>query len=335
MTGGGAPGGPGIIRCLQADKRIELIVCDVNNEASGRFLNDRFFQTLPASHPEFAEFMQQQCRDLEIDVLFPLVTRELFVLADRQTDFASAGTRVIVSGSHPLHIANDKGKLHQHLADRHLLVPDFRVVRTFQELERAFTELGYPAQKICIKPTVSNGSRGVRIIDPDANEYDLLFNEKPNSLYMRQEDLFRILEGRSFPELLVAEVLPGEEYTIDTLMNHGTCRLIVPRVRTRMSGGISVAGEIREHPEITTYIRQIADSLSLHGPIGYQVKKAADGRFKILEINPRIQGTSVALWGAGVNLPLLAVWQEAGIEFELPEVKWGVKFVRYYHEVYY
>ena len=46
MTGAGAPGGPGIIRCLKKDERIELTVCDTHEDASGRFLNKQFFHIL-------------------------------------------------------------------------------------------------------------------------------------------------------------------------------------------------------------------------------------------------------------------------------------------------
>ena len=335
MTGGGAPGGPGIIKCLQADSSIELYVCDASENASGRFLNKNFFTCPPASDPEFIGFMLDKCKELSIDVLFPLVTRELFLFAEHKSSFEKINTRVIVSDFEALNIANDKSALHKHIAAHNILTPDFRVVQTFDQLEKAFTDLGYPDKKICIKPSISNGSRGVRIVDPKADGYDLLFNHKPNSLYIGKEDLFKILEKRAFPELLVAEVLPGEEFTIDTLVDHGKTLLIAPRIRTKMSGGISVAGEFVENKEIIDYVSQIAATLPLHGPIGYQVKRAEDGRFKILEINPRIQGTSVALTGAGVNLPLLAVLQEAGREISIPPVKWGTKFVRFYEEVYY
>lgn len=335
MTGAGAPGGPGIIKCLHADKRIELTVCDANASASGRFLNKDFFQCPPASDPSFTEFMLQRSFDLEIDILFPLVTRELFLFAAIKKEFAKMGTKVIVSDKEALNIANNKSRLHEHLKNNGVMVPQFYVVNTLDELEKAFTDLGYPNKKVCIKPSVSNGSRGVRIIDPKANEFDLLFNEKPNSLYMLKEDLFRILKDKKFPELLASEVLPGEEFTIDTLMNNGDCRLVVPRSRTKMNAGISVAGEITKQEEIISYVKQMSSTLALHGPIGYQVKKADDGKYKLLEINPRIQGTSVSLTGAGVNLPLLAVLQEAGEEVQIPKVKWGTKFIRYYQELYY
>ena len=42
MTGAGAPGGPGIIKGLRQDKNIDLLVCDSNPNASGRYLNEKF-----------------------------------------------------------------------------------------------------------------------------------------------------------------------------------------------------------------------------------------------------------------------------------------------------
>jgi len=57
----------------------------------------------------------------------------------------------------------------------------------------------------------------------------------------------------------------------------------------------------------------------------------------VLEINPRVQGTISAALGAGVNLPLLAVKQELGLPIMPYElfVKWGVRFSRYWEEVFY
>jgi carbamoyl-phosphate synthase large subunit len=75
----------------------------------------------------------------------------------------------------------------------------------------------------------------------------------------------------------------------------------------------------------------------LHGNIGIQVKKSVAGKFLLLEINPRVQGTISAALGAGVNLPVLSVKQELDLpvtEDEL-QVRWGTKFSRYWTEVFY
>ena len=82
-------------------------------------------------------------------------------------------------------------------------------------------------------------------------------------------------------------------------------------------------------------LRKILRSLKLVGPIGIQVKEDKYGEFKILEINPRIQGTSVAALGAGVNLPKLAVESFLEIKYTKPEVLWDTEFIRYYNELFF
>ena len=64
----------------------------------------------------------------------------------------------------------------------------------------------------------------------------------------------------------------------------------------------------------------------------------ADAKYlysKILEINPRIQGTSVAALGIGVNLPKLAVETFTQKKVNIPEIKWDVEFIRYYNELFF
>jgi carbamoyl-phosphate synthase large subunit len=227
--------------------------------------------------------------------------------------------------------------LYEFLQWRDIAVPDFRIVETVEQFREAVTALGYPKKPVCFKPSVSNGSRGFRIIDGKINEADLLFNYKPNNTYIKFDDAQRILGSAPFPELLVSEYLPGEEYSVDCLVNNGQTIVAVPRLRKRMINGISVEGEFVKEESIMDYCRQIITSLQLHGNIGIQVKKSAAGKFLILEINPRVQGTIVAGLGAGINLPLLAVKQALGMpvsEQEL-QVKWGTRFTRTWEEIFY
>jgi carbamoyl-phosphate synthase large subunit len=337
MTGAGAPGGPGIIQCLQRSSLLHLTTADANASATGRFLSDDFIQIPKATAPDFIDKVLEICLNRNIKVVFPLVTLELFRFAKEKERFDRAGIKIIVSDWESLEVANNKSRLCLHLSERGILTPEFEVVASgdCDQLIAAFKRLGFPGRPLCIKPSISNGSRGVRIVDPQKDKYDLLFLEKPNSLYMNYEELLDILNGKPFPELLVSEVLPGEEYTIDTIVNQGVVEIILPRRRIKMSGGISVEGEFVNHEPIMEYCRQILGSLALNGPIGIQVKAATDGSFKILEINPRIQGTSVSAMGMGVNLPLMAVYNELGMPFDIPPLQWGKKFARYFQEVYF
>jgi carbamoyl-phosphate synthase large subunit len=338
MTGGGAPGGAGIIRCLQAESRFVLHVGDANETATGRFLNDRFVRLPKASDSYFVDFVLDYCLKNGIKVIFPLVTMELFKFSASIDVFDKNNIKVIVSQKTSLDIANNKSRLYEHLTKHSILTPQYSVVPAgdFDAFLAAFSELGFPEKPIAVKPSVSNGSRGVRLVDNSVDKFDLLFHHKPSSLYCTFNELANILRGRSFPELLVSEVLMGEEFTIDTIVNaEGKAEIILPRLRKKMLGGISVEGQFIQNQEIIEYCHQIIGSLKLFGPIGIQVKLAADGRFKILEINPRIQGTSVAAMGLGINLPVWAVKQALGEKVEIPTIEWGKRFARYWNEVYF
>ena len=338
MTGGGAPGGPSIIRCLQAEKRFRLHVGDANATATGRFLNDIFVQLPHASESHFIDFVLDYCVKNGINIVFPLVTMELFKFSEAIDVFEKNNIKVIVSEKSSLDIANNKSRLYEHLARHQILTPQYRVVSEgdFDQFLQACKDLGSPQKPIAVKPSVSNGSRGVRIVDNSVDKVDLLFNHKPSSLYTDFNELAKILRGANFPELLVSEVLTGEEFTVDTIVNaRGKADIILPRLRKKMLNGISTEGQFVDNQEIIDYCQQIINSLKLIGPIGIQVKRAADDRFKILEINPRIQGTSVAAMGLGINLPVWAVRQTLGETVDIPTINWGKQFARYWNEVYF
>jgi carbamoyl-phosphate synthase large subunit len=337
MTGGGAPGAAGILKCLEQERSFHVITADANPNAVGRYMS-KDFESIPfASDPLFADAVLSLCRKKNIHVILPLVTRELVPLSLYQKDLERAGVKLPISPTASLEIANNKSMLYQFLQWRSIPVPDFRIVETVDQFKKAVEELGYPSKPVCFKPSVSNGSRGFRIISEQMNELDLLFNHKPTSTYISLTDAVRILSSGLFPELLVSEYLPGEEYSIDCLCNHGESILIIPRLRKRMINGISVEGEFVKEESIINYCRQTIKELQLHGNIGIQARRSAAGQFLILEINPRVQGSISAALGAHINLPVLAIKQELGLPISASEleIKWGTKFIRFWDEVFY
>ncbi len=337
MTGAGAPGAAGILKCLQSDPGIKVIAADANPNATGRWLNGQFEKIPLAQDKNFIEQLLSICERRIIHVVLPLVTKELIPLAQNKRKFEEQETKVLVSDVDSLEVANNKSRLYQFLEWRGIEVPKYKVVENIDQFKLAIEESMASQKRVCFKPSVSNGSRGFRVIANDIDEHDLLFNEKPNSTYISLGDAMRILSSKPFPELLVAEYLPGDEYSVDCLADHGEVKLIVPRLRTKMINGVSVEGEFVDDKNIIAYCSQIIKELRLHGNIGIQVKRSSEERSLVIEINPRVQGTIVAGLGAGINLPVLAIKQELGLPIsdEELQVKWGTKFSRYWNEVYY
>lgn len=339
MTGAGAPGGPGIIKCLQKLDYLDLFIADANDEAIGKYLLPGKFASIPkADDPLYCSTVLNWCIQNKIDVVFPLVTKELLQLSKNIHAFEKEKIKVIVSEEHSLAIAVNKCRLYEHLSKNNIPLPKFMVAKNHQQFLDAVGFMGYPQKPFCVKPGFSNGSRGIRIVDSSIDKFDLLFNYKPNNLYIQFEELDSILKQQQFPELLVSEVLPGEEITIDTITNDGRTELILPRKRLRMINGISVQGEFFYDEKVIQYTKQILKSLKLNGPIGIQMKQDVNGDYRILEINPRIQGTSVAALGLNINLPELAVRNVLNLPNQYPsvnDIKWGARFSRFYEEVFY
>lgn len=337
VTGAGAPGAAGIIHCLRDDSRLKIFSADKNPDASGKLLSDKFFVIPSANDPDFISRILDICISAKIQVVLPLVTRELLLFAHSIHTFRQQGIEVLVSSDHSLEIANDKGALYTFLQSKNIKVPQFEIVTTISEFEAATNQLGFPGIPVCFKPCRANGSRGFRIIHPHPDELKLLFEEKPSHTYIGYAEIIRILSSGEWPPLLVSEYLPGDEYSIDCLILPNQAPLILPRRRDRIQQGISTAGTFINDPIIIDYCRAIIEACQLTGNIGIQVKISTSGEPLILEINPRVQGTISSALGAGVNFPLLAVLNAIGETPELDkiQIRWGTRFVRVWKELFY
>ncbi|WP_165842267.1 ATP-grasp domain-containing protein [Paenibacillus xerothermodurans] len=340
VTGAGSPGAAGVIKALRkvSDRNIHIIGLDASPTAVGRAMVDRFYHIPEATDQAFTRTVLDICKRESADVILPLVTKELFKFAEHKTLFDNKGTSVSVSDYEKLVIANNKGRLLEELAQAGFDAPRYRIIKTVEELDEAIRELGYPDNPVCFKPTLSNGSRGFRVLDPSKDRALLLFSEKPNSTYISITDLFDVLKHATrIPEMVVMEYLPGQEYSVDLLADQGKVLTAIPRLREAMVGGITTRGVVVHEQPIIDYASQIVNHLGLHGNIGVQVRLDCNNKPKILEINPRIQGTIIHCVGAGVNLPYLAVKLALGIESEPEElaVKWGTRMTRYWEEIFY
>ncbi len=336
MTGAGAPGAPGIIKCLTVAPWINLVVGDANPEAVGRYLHPNFIPLPKANDENFVGLFLKLCVENKIDLVLPLVTKELELLAHSKKQFSKAGITILVSSYQAISIANNKIACYQFLENNAIQVPLHKVAKNVIQFKEAATFLSYPDKSFCFKPSQGNGSRGFRIVDENFDAADFLFTKKPGHTFIKYADAIDILSEKDFPELLVSEYLSGDEYSVDCIAQHGKTILAVPRLRSKMINGISTEGVFIKDETIENYCSQIIKALSLHGNIGIQLRKNIDGLPLLLEINPRVQGTIVAALGAGVNLPLLAIKQELGMPLEPHEttVQWGTRFWRYWTEVY-
>lgn len=338
MTGAGAPGAPGIIKCLRknGERAIRIIGGDMNPHANGRDLVDAFYVLPPAKDPRFIEDVLEYCIHEKVDVVLPLVTRELMAFSRNKGRFAEHGIAVSVMDEAILEIANNKVKLLTTLRELGIPTPEFIEVNTVAELKAACMALGYPERAVCVKTAMGNGSRGVRILDANRSRYDLFFQEKPNSMYISYEELIRILSERDkIPQMMVMEYLPGAEYGVDSLCANGKTILSIGRYNSVVTSSIPQECTIEYREEPIQLCLSIIEQLRLDGNVNFDLKYDKNYISQIIEINPRLSATVMAYAAGGVNLPYLQIKHLLREPFDVPPAPYGMRLKRMYQECYF
>lgn len=330
VTGSGAPGIAGTLYSLRHNfdgRRITIIGTDVKEDVVGKYLCDRFYRISRPSTDEYLPRLLRICKRDGVDVLLPQNTAELSTLAEHKDEFEDLGTMVAVSSKNSIEIANNKHDLLKRAVEVGVPAPKFHLVDNMDDLIRRAEELGWPEKPVVVKPPISNGMRGLRIIDESLDLRSMFFAEKPSGVYVKMNGLREIL-APAFPELLVTEYLAGDEYTVDALQAERLT--VIPRTRDLIKSGITFNGTVEKNVEIIDYSEKLSKEIGLNYAFGFQFKLDEKGQPKLLESNPRVQGTMVLATFAGANIIYGAV--KHALNEDVPEfhVSWGTRILRYW-----
>jgi carbamoyl-phosphate synthase large subunit len=315
LTGAGAPGTRGTLYALRHNPdgvQIRTVGTDIKVGGVGPLWMDAFYQVPAPEDPGYLKALQAICRKEAVDLVIPQTTRELFAMARHKADFEAMGIPVMVSDLTAIEAANNKWTLLQMVEQLGLPYPAYHLARSRHELIDYAAQLGYPGTPVVVKPPVSNGMRGFRVLRDGAWNLERFLTEKPSGVEISLDDLLDVLSrGTTWPELLVTEYLPGAEYSVDAFAGQ-KAHVAVPRLRKAIRSGISFENELEFRKDLIVYTTVLGRQLGLKYAFGFQFKLDADGRAKLLECNPRLQGTMVASLFSGVNVIWMGVKEALG-----------------------
>jgi len=263
--------------------------------------------------------------------VIPQTTRETAKLS-KTLELVSA--KVTVSGASAIERANNKYELLKTCQKIEIPTPESQLVSSEEELKQAAEKLGYPKNPVVVKPPVSFGSRGFRVLrDSTTWNVKRFLSEKPNATEISLQNLISILtrdQSLDFPQLIVSEFLPGAEYSVDAFLGDKISAAI-PRLRKEIVNGISFRTSLEYRKDITEYTLKAARELGLRYAFGFQFKMDASGIPKVLECNPRVQGTMAASVFSGINVIWMSVREAMGEKVEnLPSILLNSEFYRYW-----
>jgi carbamoyl-phosphate synthase large subunit len=315
ITGSGAPGTRGTVFSIEegakkSGNKVEIIGVDYNPRNSGIGFCSKVFKVPNPEDIDYRSRILDICSREEIDLILPQTTREIeFYSNSINLEF---NTKILVNSVDAISLFNDKIKTAELFRDNRLGYPEFRVPLDLADFENVCCELGYPRRKVVVKLAISNGMRGLRILNSSSWDFDKFRTEKPNGVEITLEDMKKILQSASvWPKIMVCEYLDGDEYSVDCYRGKSG-ELAIPRKRNSIRSGISFQTTLEKNIEIIESCLCAARLGGLTGVFGFQFKMQ-NGKPKVLECNPRVQGTMVASMISGNNL----IW--AAIADMLPE----------------
>jgi len=150
---------------------------------------------------------------------------------------------------------------------------------------------------VFLKPDVGQGSKGTC----------LAHSKEEVAFYLKKD-----------PSLLILEYLPGKEYTVDCFTDrNGELLFYEGRERARICNGISMNSIPVNDVRFKTMAETINTTLSFQGAWFYQVKERNNGDLVLMEIAPRIAGTSTLFRANGVNFIQLSLFDMMGVKVSI------------------
>lgn len=135
-------------------------------------------------------------------------------------------------------------------------------------------------------------------------------------------------------KFLIQEILDGIEYTVDIVISKDYF-FAVPRKRLQATN-VSLIGQVDMNIEVIDFCKNITNKLNFFGPINIQIIRSnIDNKLYLIEINPRIAGSSILSINAGFDLfnKSINIFFNKRINTNF-KIKDNLKMTRYWSEVF-
>lgn len=253
------------------------VVCGSEHRRSQSFCSTycskRVVYPSVSSEDEFIRAIGQTAGSEKLDAIIPIGYSENVVLSKRLGDLPGS-VKVPVAPWKAMRVASDKSQT-MRLAER----LGVGVPKTFDTVD-------------------------------DVDSYPVVVKSVGGSGRVRYVNSAEELRSTPLKDAIIQEYIPGDGYGFFSLFNHGELRATFMHRRLReypVTGGASTAAESVFDPELKRQGLRLLSELGWHGVAMAEFKKdSRDGRFKLMEVNPKFWGSLDLSIASGVDFPYLA-----------------------------
>lgn len=269
-----------ILASLRHARGLKLFSAGEDTSNHAPFAFDSYHILPNVKENGWLEAIKALCTKLHIDYIFPAHDDAVVALAKHSHELPG----VMAPPLETCEICRSKSRTYNIMSDT-ICVP-----RTFSSIDEIDS---FP---VFVKPDRGQGSKDATTIKS------------------REQLVYAV---KNIDEPLICEYLPGEEFTIDCFSSKSGLLFAGARRRIRMRNGISMSTERVELAEAVPLAEAIADKIKMRGAWFFQVRRRTNGDLALLEVAPRIAGAMALHRAAGINFPLLTLFDREEVPVKI------------------
>lgn len=328
---------PRVTEILKNNKllSIRIIGIDSSDENYGSLWVDKFYNVPNPESYEYIKKVLNICIKEKVDIIIPWTNIETLNISKNINLFNKNKIKALTNNYLTNKILVDKGAFYEEIKKINIPIPRYKLVANINELSKAIDCLGYPKNKVVIKPRQLSGGRGLFILSKKINldTRNINHNLPKNALL----EIFKVSKNKNNLNYLVMEYLSGEDFSVDTLCDNGKVISAIQRKRISDLGGVSMVGETVKDEKVDKIVRKIVKHFKINFNCNIQLRYRNlknDKSLFVYDINPRISGTIVANAYSGIDLLTDSIYQLLKMTPNNNKKYSHVKMIRYWSEKY-
>lgn len=300
---------------MQADAAARVAVShSIYREDNFLVADQWFLEPTQIDADPYVEWSLQQAIDRSVSAMVAMRHRGNLVRARER--FESIGVRLAAGAMtlEAIDLCEHKDRFYAAMHEAGLPVPVAIPVADAEELEAAIAQVEAMGHGVCVKPVLGVYGRGYWRLERGRPLHDLFSGEVAHTV---DTDIFveAFAKAEAPAPLVVMQHLPGDEFSVDCVVDRGE---VVAAVRRRK---VSTWQEISTSGIEVDIAREVARRCQLDGLVNVQTRADANGAPNVLEVNTRPSGGVGYAIGAGINLPAAAARMLLGQEVRAPHLR--------------
>ena len=297
--GGGL--GTHLAKMLKKSRHKDLRVLGINQskKTTAKVFLDAYEQVPSGKNRSYFKKIKKIIRKYKVKLIIPGSDEEALTLSKNIFEIKKNNCQLASVSYETLKIFSNKISTYKYLQLSKIPVPKFITAKNFDELMFKLKEI--KDKNFVIKPSISRGGRNVLVVRSDIKKKIEINNGRELHVPFKQFSAKILTQYKGKFPLVIMERLYAPTYDLDMLAHAGKPLRIVPRKRLN-SAEPNEGHTIIYNKKLVGIGKKIISIFQLSWLYDCDFMLDKNGKFKVIEINPRISGSAVVSMEAGVPL---------------------------------